>query len=59
MPLIFLDMLQLRFQAALTILALCGGGYIATRSDQPIEIRMAASGAAAGAVAYWFKSPLQ
>jgi hypothetical protein len=49
----------LHFQAILTVLVLIGGGYIATRNDQPIEIRLAASTLAGGAVAYWFKSPLQ
>lgn len=52
-------MTQLVFQAALTIGVLVGGSYIATRNDQPMEIRLAASAAAGGAVAWWFKSPIE
>jgi hypothetical protein len=46
------------FQAALTIGVLIGGGYIATRNDQPMEIRLAASTAAGGVVTWWMRSPL-
>jgi hypothetical protein len=49
----------MQFQAVLTLVVLIGGGYVATRNEQPIEIRLAASTLAGGAVAYWFKSPLQ
>lgn len=46
------------FQAALTTGLVVGGGYIATRNEQPIEIRLAVSSIAGGAVAWWFRSPL-
>lgn len=47
------------FQAVLTIVVLVGGGHMATRADQPIEVRMAAAALVSGSVFYWFKSPLE
>lgn len=41
------------------MVVLVGGGYVTTKGDQPIEVRLAAATMAGGAVAYWFKSPLQ
>jgi hypothetical protein len=47
------------FKAVLTFVVLIGGGYVATRNDQPMEIRLATSAIIGGSVAWWFKSPLE
>ncbi len=46
-------------QLALTLVILFGGGWIATRNEQPIEVRMSVMAIVGGAVGWWFKSPQQ
>jgi hypothetical protein len=52
-------MRRIYFQAALTIGVLVGGSSIALNDKQPMEIRLAASGAAVGVVTWWMHSPLE
>jgi Na+/H+ antiporter NhaD/arsenite permease-like protein len=47
------------FQAALTTGLVIGGGYVVTRNEQPLEIRLSVAAMVGGAVAWWFRSPLE
>jgi hypothetical protein len=47
------------FQAVLTTGLVIGGGYVITRNEQPLEIRLPVAAMVGGAVAWWFKSPLE
>jgi hypothetical protein len=47
------------FQAGLTVGLVVGGGYIITRNDQPLEVRLPVAAMVGGAVAWWFRSPLE
>jgi hypothetical protein len=47
------------FQAGLTVGLVVGGGYIITRNDQPLEVRLPVAAMVGGAVTWWFRSPLE
>lgn len=47
------------FQALLTTGLVIGGGYVVTRNEQPLEIRLPVAAMVGGAVAWWFRSPLE
>jgi hypothetical protein len=49
---------KIYFQIALTVGVLAGGSWVALNDKQPLEIRLSASGAVAGAVTWWLRSPL-